>query len=215
MPISNIIAIPAFGNIIGIGRVTTARHRDGNTFPIELSVGEAWIDGARVFTGFIHDITERQEAQVRLQDLQSELAHVGAVERDGHARLVPGARAQPAADRDRQLLRGRGQPARRRAVRGRAGDGARRARRSGRPGGARGRDRAADARLHDPRPDRISGRKPVGAGRPKPTRWRWSARASRRSTSRSASIRCSTGCSSTGSRSSRCCSTSFATRSRR
>src|SRR5438270_2022404 len=30
--------------IIGIGRVTTARHRGGNTFPIELSVGEAWID---------------------------------------------------------------------------------------------------------------------------------------------------------------------------
>ena len=28
--------------IIGIGRVTTALHRDGNTFPIELAVGEAW-----------------------------------------------------------------------------------------------------------------------------------------------------------------------------
>ena len=65
--------------IIGIGRVTTARHRDGNTFPIELSVGEAWVEGQRVFTGFIHDITERQEAQLRFRDLQSELAHVGRV----------------------------------------------------------------------------------------------------------------------------------------
>ena len=63
--------------IIGIGRVTTARHRDGNTFPIELSVGEAWVDGKRVFTGFIHDITDRQRTQLRLRDLQSELAHVG------------------------------------------------------------------------------------------------------------------------------------------
>lgn len=63
--------------IIGIGRVTTGRHRDGNTFPIELSVGEAWTDTRRVFTGFIHDITERQEAQHRFRDLQAELAHVG------------------------------------------------------------------------------------------------------------------------------------------
>ena len=63
--------------IIGIGRVTTARHRDGNTFPIELSIGEAKVGGRRIFTGFIHDITERQETQMRLQDLQSELAHVG------------------------------------------------------------------------------------------------------------------------------------------
>ena len=63
--------------IIGIGRVTTARHRDGNTFPIELSVGEAWVDGRRIFTGFIHDLTQRREADMRLRDLQSELAHVG------------------------------------------------------------------------------------------------------------------------------------------
>ncbi len=65
--------------IIGIGRVTTARHRDGNTFPIELSVGEAWIGDKRIFTGFIHDITHRQQTELRLQDLQSELAHVGRI----------------------------------------------------------------------------------------------------------------------------------------
>ena len=65
--------------IIGIGRVTTARHRDGNTFPIELSVGEASLDGRQIFTGFIHDITHRQQAEMRLQDLQAELAHVGRI----------------------------------------------------------------------------------------------------------------------------------------
>src|SRR5438270_7496005 len=69
--------------IIGIGRVTTGRRRDGNTFPMELSVGEAWIDGKRIFTGFVHDITQRQEAERRLQDLQSELAHVGRVSEMG------------------------------------------------------------------------------------------------------------------------------------
>lgn len=65
--------------IIGIGRLTNARHRDGNTFPIELLIGEAWVEDRRIFTGFIRDLTERQETELRLQDLQSELAHVRRV----------------------------------------------------------------------------------------------------------------------------------------
>ena len=69
--------------IIGIGRVTTALHRDGSTFPIELSVGEAWLGERRIFTGFIRDLTERQQTLLRLQDLQSELAHVGRVSEMG------------------------------------------------------------------------------------------------------------------------------------
>jgi two-component system sensor kinase FixL len=69
--------------IIGIGRVTTARRRDGNSFPIELSIGEAFADGKRIFTGFIHDITQRQQVELRLQDLQSELAHVGRLSEMG------------------------------------------------------------------------------------------------------------------------------------
>jgi len=69
--------------IIGIGRVTTALHRDGNTFPIELSIGEAWQGDRRIFTGFVRDLTERQQTLLRLQDLQSELAHVGRVSEMG------------------------------------------------------------------------------------------------------------------------------------
>lgn len=69
--------------IIGIGRVTTARHRDGYTFPIELSIGEAWLGERRIFTGFIHDITQRQKDQLRLQGLQTDLAHVGRVSEMG------------------------------------------------------------------------------------------------------------------------------------
>jgi len=69
--------------IIGIGRVTTALHRDGSTFPIELSVGEAWLGERRIFTGFIRDLSERQQTLLRLQDLQSELAHVGRVSEMG------------------------------------------------------------------------------------------------------------------------------------
>jgi two-component system sensor kinase FixL len=65
--------------IIGIGRVTTARRRDGATFPIELAIGEARAGDEILFTGFIRDLTERQQTQRRLQDLQVELGHVSRV----------------------------------------------------------------------------------------------------------------------------------------
>jgi len=65
--------------IIGIGRLTTARRRSGATFPIDLSVGEARIGSERVFTGFIRDLTESEEAERRLHGLQAELAHVSRI----------------------------------------------------------------------------------------------------------------------------------------
>lgn len=65
--------------MIGIGRITTARRRDGSTFPIELTVGEANPGGRRVFTGFIRDLTERQQTEQRVHSLQDELAHVSRV----------------------------------------------------------------------------------------------------------------------------------------
>jgi len=59
--------------IIGIGRVVLGRRADGSTFPMELAVGETNLEGRRMFTGFVRDITERQVARERLQELQSEL----------------------------------------------------------------------------------------------------------------------------------------------
>jgi two-component system sensor kinase FixL len=61
--------------IIGIGRIVVAQRKDGSTFPMELSVGEARIDERRTFIGFIRDITERQGAEKRIEELQSELMH--------------------------------------------------------------------------------------------------------------------------------------------
>ena len=63
--------------IIGIGRVVVGRRRDGSDFPMELSVGEMRSNDRRYFTGFIRDLTERQKTEGRLQDLQSELVHIG------------------------------------------------------------------------------------------------------------------------------------------
>ena len=65
--------------IVGIGRLTTARRRDGTTFPIHLNVGEAHFHDQRVFTGFIQDLTEREATERELHNVQSELAHVSRV----------------------------------------------------------------------------------------------------------------------------------------
>lgn len=62
--------------IIGIGRVVVGQRKDGSTFPMELSVGEVSQDGRRLFTGFVRDLTERQQTQARLQELQDDLLHV-------------------------------------------------------------------------------------------------------------------------------------------
>ncbi|HXV28742.1 MAG TPA: PAS domain S-box protein, partial [Sinorhizobium sp.] len=56
--------------IIGIGRVVTGRRKDGTTFPMELSVGEAISDGKRIFTGFIRDLTSRQRIEEELRQAQ-------------------------------------------------------------------------------------------------------------------------------------------------
>ena len=62
--------------IIGIGRLVVGERKDGSTFPMELAVGEMRSSNQRFFTGFIRDLTERQQTEARLQELQSELVHI-------------------------------------------------------------------------------------------------------------------------------------------
>ena len=63
-------------HIIGIGRIVTGQRKDGTTFPMHLSIGEMQTGGLPYFTGFARDLTEHQQTQARLQELQSELIHV-------------------------------------------------------------------------------------------------------------------------------------------
>jgi PAS domain S-box-containing protein len=53
--------------IIGIGREVEGRRKDGTTFPMELSVGEARPGGQQVFVGIIRDITARKSAEQSLR----------------------------------------------------------------------------------------------------------------------------------------------------
>jgi two-component system sensor kinase FixL len=70
--------------ITGIGRVTTARHRDGSTFPIKLSIGDLDIGDLdigkqRGFVAYMRDLTESRETERELHTLQSEIAHVSRI----------------------------------------------------------------------------------------------------------------------------------------
>ncbi len=62
--------------IIGIGRVVVGRRRDGSTFPMHLTVGEMRAGDRCFFTGFVRDLTEREQTEARLRELQSEIAHL-------------------------------------------------------------------------------------------------------------------------------------------
>ena len=62
--------------IIGIGREVTGRRKDGTTFPMHLSVGEASIDGEITFIGIVRDLSERAALELRLRE-ESALARIG------------------------------------------------------------------------------------------------------------------------------------------
>ncbi|MBI1206222.1 MAG: PAS domain S-box protein [Azospirillum sp.] len=53
--------------IIGIGREVQGLRKDGSSFPMELSVGEALVGDARIFTGIVRDVSLRKRAEEELR----------------------------------------------------------------------------------------------------------------------------------------------------
>ena len=62
--------------IIGIGRSVSAMRRDGQQFPVHLSVGAMEIDGEKHFTGILHDLSRRTELEEQLREATA-LARLG------------------------------------------------------------------------------------------------------------------------------------------
>jgi two-component system sensor kinase FixL len=89
-------------HIIGQGRTVTGRRRDGSVFPLHLSVGEMTIDGARKFTGLLHDLSARtqQEDQRRASEarwqavVESAVDGIVVIDQRGHIESF-----NPAAER--------------------------------------------------------------------------------------------------------------------
>jgi PAS domain S-box-containing protein len=56
--------------IIGIGRQVEARRKDGSIFPMQLAVGEVKLGEARLFSGFITDLSARVKMEEELRHAQ-------------------------------------------------------------------------------------------------------------------------------------------------
>jgi PAS domain S-box-containing protein len=77
--------------IIGIGRETVARKKDGTLFPIDLSVSEVKLSDRRMFTGFIRDITERKRLEKEnLEISEREQRRIGRDLHDGLCQQLAG-----------------------------------------------------------------------------------------------------------------------------
>lgn len=59
--------------IIGIGREVVGKRKDGSFFPFWLSVSEVKLDDKVLFAGFIHDLSEIKNAEIKLRTLNEEL----------------------------------------------------------------------------------------------------------------------------------------------
>ena len=57
------------GKIIGIGRETEGRRKDGNVFPIDLALVEAVVYDELFFIGFVRDLSERCNFEIRMDQL--------------------------------------------------------------------------------------------------------------------------------------------------
>jgi PAS domain S-box-containing protein len=59
--------------LIGVGHEVEARRKDGTVFPIYVSIGGFEFDGRKLYTGIVHDVSERHRAEAALRRLNETL----------------------------------------------------------------------------------------------------------------------------------------------
>jgi len=77
--------------IIGIGREVMGRRKDGEIFPMDLSVSEVRLAERRMFTGFVRDITERKRLEKEIIEISNrEQQRIGQDLHDGLCQELAG-----------------------------------------------------------------------------------------------------------------------------
>ncbi|WP_010184898.1 PAS domain-containing sensor histidine kinase [Sphingomonas sp. PAMC 26605] len=64
---------------IGQRRRVIGQRADGTEFPVELAIGSTSGSGRRLITAFMRDITEQEEREARVCDLQAQLVHASRI----------------------------------------------------------------------------------------------------------------------------------------
>ncbi|MCI0445313.1 diguanylate cyclase [bacterium] len=59
--------------IIGIGKEIIAKHKNGEVFPIELSISETRLNGQQLYTGFVRDLRRKSRAELQVIEFQKYL----------------------------------------------------------------------------------------------------------------------------------------------
>ena len=81
-------------HIIGTGREVTGLRKDGSTFPLRLAVSEVDVQReGRLFTGFVHDLSERRRLEQEvLRAADEERQHIAQELHDGLGSMLGGMR---------------------------------------------------------------------------------------------------------------------------
>ena len=64
--------------IIGIGREVQGMRKNGEVFPVDLSVSEIMVRGKQIFSGIVRDITERKQSEEQMERMIAKLSESNA-----------------------------------------------------------------------------------------------------------------------------------------